>query len=88
LQQIRAQRAKVRNQPKKQKKRAANTTATAGIVLPQPSGMKEDVLYQNPATSAEAYKAARTYEFAYSNSTTFAIAFALIFFFLLSRKSH
>ncbi len=29
MQQIRAQRAKVRNQPKKQKKRAANTTATA-----------------------------------------------------------
>ena len=39
--------------------------------------MKEAVLYQNPATAAEAYKAARTYEFAYSNSTTFASASAL-----------
>ncbi len=38
-----------------------------------PSGMKEAVLYQNPATAAEAYKAARTYEFAYSNSTASAL---------------
>ena len=42
-----------------------------------PSGMKEAVLYQNPATAAEAYKAARTYEFAYSNSTASASASAL-----------
>ena len=42
-----------------------------------PSGMKEAVLYQNPATAAEAYKAARTYEFAYSNSTVSASASAL-----------
>ncbi len=39
--------------------------------------MKEAVLYQNPATAAEAYKAARTYEFAYSNSTASASASAL-----------
>ncbi len=39
--------------------------------------MKEAVLYQIPATAAEAYKAARTYEFAYRNSTTFASASAL-----------
>ncbi len=38
------------------------------------SGMKEAVPYQNPATAAESYKAARTYEFAYSNSTTSASA--------------
>ena len=42
-----------------------------------PSGMKEAVLYQNPATAAEAYKVARTYEFAYSNSTASASASAL-----------
>jgi hypothetical protein len=42
-----------------------------------PSGIKEAVLYQNPATAAEAYKAARTCEFAYSNSTTFTSASAL-----------
>ena len=41
-----------------------------------PSGMKEAVLYQKPATAAEAYKAARTYEFVYSNSTASASASA------------
>ncbi len=41
-----------------------------------PFGMKEAVFYQNPATAAEAYKAARTYEFAYSNSTASASASA------------
>ncbi len=29
-----------------------------------PTGMKEAVFYQNPSTAADAYKAARTYEFA------------------------
>ncbi len=42
-----------------------------------PSGMKEAVPYQNPATAAQAYKAARTYEFAYSNSTASASSSAL-----------
>jgi hypothetical protein len=37
--------------------------------------MKEAILYYNPAAAAaEAYKAARTYEFAYSNSTASASA--------------
>jgi hypothetical protein len=36
--------------------------------------MKKAVLYQNPASAAEVYKAARTYEFAYSHRTTFVSA--------------
>ncbi len=39
-----------------------------------PSGIKKALIYQNLATAAEAYKAARTYAFAFSNSTTSASA--------------